>query len=51
MLANGKQAKIIWNAAREGHWAMGAFNIMDYNTAEAVISGLLRQFSPAQRSR
>ena len=37
MLANGKQAKIIWNAAREGHWAMGAFNIMDYNTAEAVI--------------
>ena len=38
MLANGKQAKIIWNAAREGHWAMGAFKIMDYNTAEAVIS-------------
>ena len=38
MLANGKQAKIIWNAAREGHWAMGAFNIMDLITAEAVIS-------------
>ena len=38
MLANGKQAKILFNAAREGHWAIGAFNIMDYNTAEAVIS-------------
>ena len=38
MLANGKQAKAIWNAAREGHWAMGAFNIMDMITAEAVIS-------------
>ncbi|MBR3000267.1 MAG: class II fructose-bisphosphate aldolase [Oscillospiraceae bacterium] len=37
MLANGKQAKILFNAAREGHWAIGAFNIMDYNTAEAVI--------------
>ena len=38
MLTNGAQAKLIFNAAREGHWAIGAFNIMDYITGEAVIS-------------
>ena len=38
MLVNGSQAKLLFNAAREGHWAIGAFNIMDYITGEAVIS-------------
>ena len=38
MLVNGSQAKFLFNAAREGHWAIGAFNIMDYITGEVVIS-------------
>lgn len=38
MLASGKQAKTILAAAREGHWAVGAFNCGDMLTVEAVIS-------------
>ena len=36
MLVNGSQAKFLFNAAREGHWAIGAFNIMDYIPAKLL---------------
>ncbi len=37
MLANGRQEKKIFDAAVKGHWGIGAFNVMGYETVEAVL--------------